>query len=211
MIFKITLTVIMLVVAASFAFFYLQHKTDSSHTKISALFDAITIGDSNKVKTILVEHAIDINNVYDEEGSTPLTAAIHYERSSIVKMLISYGADPNKIDNLLMSPLRLAAITGNYGVFTLLIKNGARFSEEKTLIIAAAHGGNSKIVKQLRYDGADVNVHDANGMAPLHEASTAEVAELLIKAGASINDKDHNGDTPLHTAVRENVEQSLTS
>lgn len=56
-----------------------------------------------------------------------------------------------------------------------------------------------EIATYLISQGAIVNPE--NGPSPLHNASNAAIAEILIKAGADINKKDGNGETPLIYAL----------
>lgn len=62
---------------------------------------------------------------------------------------------------------------------------------------------NAAILKALLERGADPNVSDAEGIAPLHYACewdyTASV-RLLLQYGANVNRPDRDGETPLHYA-----------
>lgn len=64
--------------------------------------------------------------------------------------------------------------------------------------------------------GADVNIQDKYGCAPIHTValhgtlreSNLDFAKLLIANGADINIKDKNGATLLHYALRDPEEKS---
>eukprot|EP00039_Didymoeca_costata_P013326 m.200791 g.200791 ORF g.200791 m.200791 type:complete len:546 (+) comp15740_c0_seq15:121-1758(+) len=92
----------------------------------------------------------------------------------------------------------------------------------ETKLLRAAKAGNIDAVRKLIKEGADVNIKDFFGWAPLHEAEEADVAgpksilvyilslylqitKLLVKAKADINalgptDKGEHGNTPLQEA-----------
>jgi uncharacterized protein len=68
---------------------------------------------------------------------------------------------------------------------------------------ATVEGDLASVNAMLRA-GADPNVQDDNGWAPLHFAAqinAAKMVDLLIVAGANVNIRDSNGNTPLSTAV----------
>ncbi len=64
----------------------------------------------------------------------------------------------------------------------------------------AAAAGDIDAVKQHIAAGADVNENVLS--APLHFATTKEIAELLIAEGANVNAKDERGKTPLDLAIQ---------
>ncbi|MDG2186406.1 MAG: ankyrin repeat domain-containing protein [Mariniblastus sp.] len=64
--------------------------------------------------------------------------------------------------------------------------------------------GDSKVVKQLLANGANVDAKNAGGETVLNQAvfnSHKEIVELLIDQGANVNEKYDSGETPLHLAV----------
>ena len=63
-----------------------------------------------------------------------------------------------------------------------------------------------EIVKYLINKGADVNIQNDQGIAPIHLACYVKNVELLIKAGANINMKDKEGNTPLSILTAEGEE-----
>eukprot|EP00039_Didymoeca_costata_P013328 m.200719 g.200719 ORF g.200719 m.200719 type:complete len:122 (+) comp15740_c0_seq6:121-486(+) len=75
----------------------------------------------------------------------------------------------------------------------------------ETKLLRAAKAGNIDAVRKLIKEGADVNIKDFFGWAPLHEAEEADITKLLVKAKADINalgptDKGEHGNTPLQEA-----------
>jgi cytohesin len=71
-------------------------------------------------------------------------------------------------------------------------------------VVEAVRRGDVQEVARLLAAGADPNVKDPDGDAPLHiaaEQCRADLAELLLKHGADPNARDNQGKTPLHIAV----------
>ena len=108
-------------------------------------------------------------------GETPLNRAAHLHNSTVSRVLLNAGADPNLSDRLGISPLHGAA--GNW------------------CIEAAA---------DLLEAGADVDQVSISGHCPLHEAvvsNNVNVVSLLLDAGASTEHRDiTHGQTPLSWA-----------
>jgi thioredoxin-related protein len=96
------------------------------------------------------------------------------------------------VASLLLLPLCLAGQTS------------AAKSANVSDLIAAVKAKDGAHVSSLLRSGADPNGKDANGMTPLHYASSAgdlTAVVLLVAAGANVNAKDGAGQTPLHDAA----------
>ncbi|XP_028307248.1 cyclin-dependent kinase 4 inhibitor D [Gouania willdenowi] len=66
--------------------------------------------------------------------------------------------------------------------------------------------GNSQIATLLLEKGADPNVQDKHGVAPVHDAAQTgflDTLQVLVEYGASVNASDQNGSLPIHIAIRE--------
>ncbi|XP_037328840.1 cyclin-dependent kinase 4 inhibitor D [Pungitius pungitius] len=66
--------------------------------------------------------------------------------------------------------------------------------------------GNSKIAGLLLEKGADPNVQDKHGIAPVHDAARTgfpDTVRVLVEYGASVNLPDQSGALPIHIAIRE--------
>jgi ankyrin repeat protein len=73
------------------------------------------------------------------------------------------------------------------------------FVGNETLIFQAAADGNlEKVEILLKRNPKLVNLRDRHSKTPLHEASTVEIAQLLIRYGADVNARGWMGSTPLH-------------
>ncbi len=76
--------------------------------------------------------------------------------------------------------------------------------ETNTQLLDAVAKGDTKVVKQLLANGANVGAKNAGGETVLNQAvfnSHKEIVELLIDQGANVNEKYDSGETPLHLAV----------
>ena len=88
------------------------------------------------------------------------------------------------------------------------------------LLLDAASDGDAEKVARLIKNGANINVKDRWGWAPMSMAAYGgypDIAKMLIEAGADLEYKDVDGDTPLdlatnkgHTAVVLIIQEELT-
>lgn len=84
------------------------------------------------------------------------------------------------------------------------LKDGADLNEE---LGNAIIGNDASRVALLIDKGADVNMRDSNGYAPLHSAArnrNSPIVELLAKNKADVNARDGDGFTPLDYAIGRN-------
>ena len=138
-----------------------------------------------EVAELLLEHGAAID-CRETTGKTILLEVLSRSRRnlvSIVKFLLSHGADPNARDKILRCSLHLLA----------------------------AKGGDLEVAQMLLKHNADVRSQDNNGKTPLHVLSEGrdrdkteylEHVRLFLEHGANVNIRDKNGRTPLQLAVR---------
>ena len=91
-------------------------------------------------------------------------------------------------------------------------KREANWTGKTKLHYAAYHGelGIYRGEIQNHIDnGIDVNVRDKYGRTPLHDAYTAEAAQILLNNGADIYAIDNDEKTPFNYAVEENREDVI--
>lgn len=145
-------------------------------------------------------------NVYDKNGHTPLWFACKTSRFNIVKVLLSYGADPNAVHFDCTSPIFMVE---DESIARLLIKHGADVNqrthhdgEEPIHRLTALK--QEKIIKLILHAGANVNAKTNRGATPLHIAARSGdsiLCMLLLSYGAHVNTQQLDGDTALHQAV----------
>jgi uncharacterized protein len=108
------------------------------------------------------------------------------------------------------APLHLAAAFGGFHATTLLLAHGAhvhRFSRNpmhnQPLHACIALGRDCETVRLLIAQGADVNMAQAGGYTPLHQAAAAgleELTRILLEAGADPARPCHQGKMPVDYA-----------
>lgn len=134
-----------------------------------------------------------------------------------LELLLEYGARTAAVDVKGLTPLHVAAQSGNLIYTYILLKNGAdpnavtstagRLKTDsgvgKTALQIAAIAAETKIVEILLLFGADTNCRDNHMNTPLHFASAhgnVEIMKMLVKHGASVRALNERSFTPLHRA-----------
>lgn len=134
----------------------------------TALFMA-TLKEQNDVVQYLIERGSKVN-VKNRYGVSPLLLCAEGGNETLVKLLVSSGADVN------MSP------SGDLAVEHLLAG--------QTPLYGAAKKGHYHICKYLIENGAQVNAQTMTGATPLYtavEEGHLEICQLLIEYGADVN------------------------
>jgi ankyrin repeat protein len=149
--------------------------------------NAAEANDLDAVKALIAEKA-DVNGTQGD-GTSALHFAADHNDLKMAKMLVDAGASPKaSTRNGAITPLFLAAKSGNAEMVDLLIKAGAdvNYADNKgtTALMVAAASGSEAAVKSLIANGADVNAKDgAHGQTPLMFAAAlnraAAIRELL--------------------------------
>ena len=87
-------------------------------------------------------------------------------------------------------------------------------TDDKSTALSLAAGFNCYIAARLLLEhGADANITDVNGDAPLHWSVVKgylNVSQLLIKAGSNINLRNKKGKTPFYSAVANKNQHLIT-
>jgi len=157
----------------------------------------------------LIGHGADVN-VKDEAGITPLHCAAYKGYDRVIELLTARAADVNakttqassdKMDwymrheghrlNPRVTPLHMAALTGDVNTIDLLIARGseadARDESGMTPLFYATRWAVIPVVRRLIASGADINIKSDAGATPLVDAlrnGYVWTAEVLIAAGA---------------------------
>lgn len=131
------------------------------------------------------------------------------EELSVIKLLVSKGADVNKFNKCGLSPLHIAAENNNVPVVKLLVKKGADVNIKNKNGVSSLHmaiGNNNLTTTALLLTlNIDINIMNDLGDSPLHLAIKCKsllIIKLLLSKGAHINQVNNRGDLPLHTAVK---------
>jgi cytochrome c len=156
------------------------------------LIEAAESGDVELVRQ-LIDGGADLN----EQGQygTALHRALARRHVDVVALLVARGADVDVTNQLLGTPLHVAAGTGNEAMVLLLLEHGAsvtvaRGAEGYAPLHVAAEAGRAAVVRVLLDRGANVNAlsHGSVGASALHLAELrgrTEVAQMLREDGAT--------------------------
>ncbi|MGD0938658.1 MAG: ankyrin repeat domain-containing protein [Terracidiphilus sp.] len=121
---------------------------------------------------------------------------------------LAHGADVNAKDTYGLTPLGVAAFSGENRVAEALLTLGAdvngRNDKGDTPLGSAVSNGKRDMAELLLAHGADVNAKNNEGNTPLGIAASAnqrEILEFLVSHGAEINARNLQGDIPLGLAA----------
>ena len=207
-------------------------------TKCAPIHLATHTGKIEVIK-FLIENKADINAPDKTSGSTPLhivsggggfllftselfanqrdgTELIAKEILSaqkyhplVAKFLLEKGADTEAKDKNGMTPLLIAAQSGNVPMIKLLVKKGANIdalANNTTPLYFAIENGHTEAATTLIELGAKIDKIDNLGRTPLHiaiENNKTKTALALIKLGANVNLPDGTFNfTPLQIAAQ---------
>lgn len=137
-------------------------------------------------------------DIEDSRRQTPLILAIRTGNFSLVKLLLSAGANANYNNGFGASPLCYAAQEGDAECIKCLIEHGADvnnddLSGESPLTLAASNG-HIECVKLLIDSGADVHHMTSSGKSALARSAANnhyDCAKLLVDRGANIANLKH--------------------
>lgn len=197
-------------------------RTDSGFLK-GSIHEAAYSGKLATVKKLVMRNPrlarANVPNV-----GTPLQWATMGNSPSVVKFLLSKGANPNATDGVGYTPLEWAGYNADgVTVANILLSAGAKVNVQdkggNTPLHHAAFFGRPNLVKLLLERGANLRESNSSGNTPLHSVASEEnrghkfptaeqkaaVIELLIARGADVNAKNANGATPLLVAVQAEV------
>lgn len=188
--------------------FYESKTTMTTHDEKTNSF---TAEEQAEIDWFCAMHGSDVTAT-DEDGRSLIHKAKYGDRT-VIRFLVSRGADVRAKDKNDQIPLHLAAKCGNYSVNEKLVSKGADIHAKdnagNTPLHNAAYGGNDAIAELLISHGADVHAKNNDGWTPLHSATKdwtygIQVAKLLVSHGADVHAKDKNGKTPLDIARERN-------
>ncbi|KAH6653770.1 ankyrin repeat-containing domain protein [Truncatella angustata] len=151
-------------------------------------------------------------NIRDEDGDTALTVAMMSSASDkFVETLLNHTANPDTMNNRHQTAL-MAAATRAPRHIPILLQSGANMFESgpgkiTVLHIVASITSATKIdsIIPLLKDNNQLDIKDAEGLAPIHHAAKAPSAGMIKafrKYGANIGERDSQGRTAMHHAVR---------
>ncbi len=171
------------------------------------LATAVSRNISPDIVTLLVENGADLSPV-DFIGMTPLKIAIYSPADSIVNRLLDLSAPLPTDENGIWEMAHGAAESGHdrlfLRLFSQLSPGNISYSAGRYLS-AASKGGSKLIIDKILASGADPDLADSYGLAPIHHAARmghAAVIQSLISSGASVDATMETGDRAIDLARR---------
>ena len=132
------------------------------------------------------------------------TFRVYNSKIDTMRLLIHHGANVAAQDETNVTPLHLAAFSGNVQTVQLLIENGADVTAldrtSRTTLHFATSWVSFKVVLFFIQHSADVNLQDCSHYGAKSEEK-ARIVWQLIEQGVGVTAKDDEmGSTPLHLA-----------
>jgi len=194
---------------------------DAADRRGNTLMHLLAADSGRKKRVRGVSRLIEANASMDlrnKEQMTPLMVAAKRRKSEIAKRLLEAGASPN-VKTRRGTPLLRTVVScqpEKLKLLDILIEAGAEVDSRNGSGQTALHHAMLNHlhvtclapVEILLRAGADPNVLDQNGMAPLHnmshweEKNPAEALKVMQKFGADIEIRDPQGMTTLLRAAR---------
>jgi len=176
----------------------------------------------------LLRRGIDPNG-QDESGNTALHIATRHQNTRIMKRLLDKGANPRKKNRKGQTPLQLAQDLGlkksarlfkaqgltlprqnrqlatpDIKAFEKSIRGKQSLYRGWPILNIASLLGETRILKQLLEQGADINATDPDGYTALHRAASKgqlKSARILHRNGIDIDRQNRKGETALYLAA----------
>jgi ankyrin repeat protein len=151
------------------------------------------------------------------QDDSALNSTVCYNHPDILLILLEAGTDPN-IHGEHVPALHVAASNDNVEAAHILISHGAKIDMRDTVnndtaLIYGIRDGKFSVAELLLEAGADPNLTDRRGFAPVHIAvarNDAKLVQCLLDHGAAINVRTHSdGRTPLIIAAAAGFEQMV--
>ena len=151
------------------------------------------------------------------QDDSALNSAVCYNHPDILSVLLDAGMDPN-IHGEHVPALHVAAANDNVEAAKILISHGAKIDardnvNNDTALIYGIRDGKFRVAELLLDAGADPNLIDRRGFAPLHIAAIRNDTKLvrcLLDHNAAINARtQRDGRTPLMIAAAAGFEEMV--
>ncbi|XP_067833241.1 transient receptor potential cation channel subfamily A member 1-like [Heptranchias perlo] len=170
------------------------------------------------ILTLITEHAdFEDLNIIDCNGNTPLHWATEKNQAHCVQTLLDRGANPNILNNALMSPLHLAVFLNHNSVVKVLASHkttelNLEGDLSQTPLMLACSRDNAEGLSILLKHGAFLCKQNKLGRFAIHEAAFSgaeKTLEIILQKGEELgysrekqaNFLDKGLHTPLHLAL----------
>lgn len=149
--------------------------------------------DNNDIAKTLLNKSKDSVDKDSVDGFTPLMVAANNKNIEMVRMIVTAGANINKVDSYGRSAFTYAVAKNSMDVAEYLMENGADVTlvdvNDANAFMYASSNNNTDIMSYILKKDVDVNFTDARGWTALMyaaEHNAFEAAQLLIDSGANL-------------------------
>jgi ankyrin repeat protein len=181
---------------------------------VTPLVCAVRYGHSSVVELLHRQWGADLR-VTHPDGDTLLHVAATSGQRPLLEYLLRNGLGVDAATKQAVTPVRIAAQSGNIVAVQTLIDHGASTTAVNegggNLLMIAVREGHTGVMQLLlnsrscnNQAAVDVNATDADGDTALHVAACrdrTEVAALLLQHGAAVNAPNNRGYTPVALAA----------
>ncbi|CAK1540883.1 unnamed protein product [Leptosia nina] len=182
--------------------------TDSDGTTAACFCMAVRCGYVKQVQQMLEERPVLLSAVNASTGLTPLATAVNKGATTMVRLLLSLGADTEQRIGGGRTPLHLAVLAAHYQIVELLLEQHADIEARDTNGLRVEHlavdSGDLETLKLVLGRG-EVTVTDNNGWTPLFRAvcqgARTDIIQELVHRGSRVDVIDRAG-LPLLAAAR---------
>lgn len=149
----------------------------------------------------------------DSRQRTPLHVAAFQKKHDAARLLMTLGADPNKLEIDRYDIITIASVANDVPMLKIAIEGGGNPKAitsryDGTALIAAAHLGHAEVVRVLIAAKAPLDhVNNLNWTALIESIvlgnggkNHTDTLRALVEAGANLNIPDGSGSTPLKLA-----------
>jgi ankyrin repeat protein len=166
---------------------------------------------------LLLSSNLEILNIPDARGRTPLHWATTKGDAPSVQSLLCAGADLSLIDHFGGTVLASAASAGNVRILESIIQRKVNIRStnsrgDTALHYASRHQSSLRVVEILLKAGSDVNCRNHVGNTPITGAAITnkhEIGEYLLSHEANMHNLGIYGDTPLFETIYHNSHKFL--
>ncbi|WIA09273.1 hypothetical protein OEZ85_008681 [Tetradesmus obliquus] len=181
------------------------------------LLHAAAHGDVSKLRQLVQQQGVDVNQPCGPQGRTALHAAAEHGQCSCCSVLLELGADSYVYDERQVSALMLAAMHGHERVVQcvqLLLAAGARVNradkEGRTALWVASRGGHMEVVRLLLRQPRIKHIqHFISGTSPLQAAQAAGHAGVAYLLAAHLATCRHQQQQQLQQQSQEQQQQQV--
>lgn len=175
----------------------------------TALHAAVSKG-RDKAAALLIERGAHMHIKTNVDLNTPLHVCCQNGNLTLIKLLVSKGAEINLENQFGNTPVHAACLKGDMACVSFLLDNGSTVDSVNHLKSTPLHFAcyndkqNLELVKYLMSRGASITAEDSEGAIPLQVAATkghAKICTVLVDAGSDPNHYDAQGRTAVSLAL----------